>query len=432
MRKLTVSSQLFVGNRRRLREHMQGSSLAVVNANDLLPTSADGVLPMQPNPDLFYLTGIVQEQTMLLLAPEAQDEKLREVLFLREPDPHLKTWEGDKLSKDEAQRISGIRNVRWLREYPSTFHRLMCEVEHVYLNSNEHPSAALEVASRDERFIHQTVSKYPLHHYHRLARILHELRAVKSPPEIELIRQASDITRKGFARVLRRVKPGMNECEVEAEFAHEFIRHGARFAYPPIIAGGANSCVLHYTQNNRPLRNGDLLLLDVAARYANYNSDVTRTVPVGGRFTRRQRSIYDAVLRVLREVIKATVKGKLLRDWQKEAETVVEHELLELGLLKQRDLKKQDPDNKALKKYFMHGVGHPLGLDVHDVSLGNRPFAPGWVLTVEPGIYLPEEGFGIRLENDILVGEDEPLDLTASIPIEASEIEDLMSRGSKA
>ena len=432
MRKLEVSSQLFVGNRQRLREHIQGSSLAVVNANDILPTSADGVLPMQPNPDMFYLTGIAQEQTILLLAPDAQDEKLREVLFVREPSPHLKIWEGDKHSKEEAQRISGIQNVRWLAEFPSLFHKLICELEHVYLNSNEHPSAAREVASRDERFIQQTVRKYPLHQYHRLARILHGLRAVKSEQEIALIGHANEITRKGFLRVLRKVKPGINECEVEAEFAHEFIRNGARFAYPPIVAGGANSCVLHYTENNRPLRNGDLLLLDVAARSANYNSDVTRTIPVGGRFTRRQARIYDAVLRVLRAVIKTTVKGKLLRDWQKEAEAIVEHELLELGLLKQSDLKKQDPDNKALKKYFMHGVGHPLGLDVHDVSLGNRPFAPGWVLTVEPGIYLPEEGFGIRLENDILVGEDEPVDLTASIPIEASEIEDLMSRGSKA
>ncbi len=410
---------------------MQGSSPAVVNSNDIPPTSADGVLPMQPNPDLFYLTGIVQEQTILLLAPEAQDEKLREVLFLREPEAHLRTWEGDKLSKEEAQRISGIESVRWLREFPSTFHKLMCEAEHVYLNSNEHPSAALEVASRDARFIQQTISKYPLHRYHRLARILHHLRAVKSQPEIELLRQAGDITRRGFIRVLRKVKPGMNECEVEAEFAHEFIRHGAGFAYPPIIAGGGNSCVLHYTQNNRPLRKGELLLLDVAARYANYNSDVTRTIPVGGRFSRRQRQVYDAVLRVLRAMTKATVKGKLHRDWQKEAETVVEHELLELGLLKQRDLKKQTSDTKAVKKYFMHGVGHPLGLDVHDVSLANQPFAPGWVLTVEPGIYISEEGFGVRLENDVLVDEAEPIDLTANIPIEASEIEELMSQTSR-
>ncbi len=432
MRHRAISSRLFVENRKRLREHLQENSLAVVNANDILPTSADGVLPICPSPDLFYLTGIVQEQTILLLAPDAQDEKLREVLFLIEPNPHLTTWEGAKLSKEEAQRISGIQRVRWLHEFPAIFRKLMCEAEHVYLNSNEHPSAALELASRDARFVQQTVSMYPLHQYNRLARVLHQLRAVKSQPEIELIRQAGDITRKGLMRVLREVKPGMNEGEVEAEFAHEFIRNGAGFAYPPIIAGGANSCVLHYTQNNRPLRKGELLLLDVAARYANYNSDVTRTIPVGGRFSRRQRQVYDAVLRVLRTMTKATVKGKLHRDWQKEAETVVEQELLELGLLKQRDLKKQDPDNRALKKYFMHGLGHPLGLDVHDVSFASHPFAPGWVLTVEPGIYIPEEGFGIRLENDILVGEDEPLDLTASIPIEASEIEDLMSRRSRA
>ena len=426
MRHKGITSRLFCGNRQRLTAQLLPNSIAVVNANDILPTSADGSLPMHANPDLFFLTGISQEQTILLVSPNVQNETLREVLFVREPVPHLKIWEGDKHSKEEAQRISGIQNVRWLAEFPNLFHKLMCEVEHVYLNSNEHPGAALEVASRDARFVQRTISNYPLHQYHRLARILHDLRAVKSEQETDLIGHASAITRKGFLRVLRRVKPGMNECEVEAEFAHEFIRNGARFAYPPIIAGGANSCVLHYVQNNQPLRKGDVLLLDVAAKYANYNSDVTRTIPVSGKFTRRQRRVYDAVLRAMRAVVKTAVKGKLHCEWLKEADAIVAHELLELDLLKKRDL--QDPDRKALKKYFMYGVGHPLGLDVHDVQLADRPFAPGWVLTVEPGIYLPEAGFGIRLENDILVTENDPIDLTENIPIEAEEIEDLMRR----
>jgi Xaa-Pro aminopeptidase len=426
MRHKRITSRLLCGNRQRLAEQLLPNSIAVVNANDILPTSADGSLPLHANPDLLYLTGIAQEQTILVIAPNAKDEKLREVLFLRKPGPHLRTWEGDKHSKEEAQRISGIQNVRWLAEFPNVFHKLMCELENVYLNSNEHPGASLEVASREARFVQRTTSNYPLHRYHRLARILHDLRAVKSEQEIDLIRHASMITSKGFLRVLRRVKAGMNECEVEAEFAHEFIRNGARFAYPPIIAGGVNSCVLHYVQNNQPLHKGDVLLLDVAAKYAHYNSDVTRTIPVSGKFTRRQRRVYDALLHAMRAVVKTAVKGKLHCEWLREADAIVAHELLELDLLKRRDL--QDPDKKALKKYFVHGVGHPLGLDVHDVQLAGRPFAPGWVLTVEPGVYLPEEGFGIRLENDILVTEKDPFDLTENIPIEADAIEDLMNR----
>jgi Xaa-Pro aminopeptidase len=424
----SVPAKLFVANRQRLTRRLLPNSLAVVNANDVLPTSADATLPMQPSPDLFYLAGISQEHSILLLAPDAPDEKLREMLFVREPNPLLTTWEGEKLTKEHAQRISGISSVRWLHDFPGVFHRLMCELEHVYLNSNEHPGAALDVASRDARFVQGTVARYPLHQYHRLARILHELRAVKSEAEVKLIREAAGITLKGYLRVLRRLKPGINERDVEADFAYEFIRQGARFAYPPIVAGGANSCVLHYVQNNQPLRKGSLLLLDVAARYNCYNADVTRTIPVSGRFTPRQRRVYEAVLRVLRSTIKLAVKGKHHRNWQQEAEAIMADELLTLGLLKSRDLKNQDARTPAVKKYFMHGVGHSLGLDVHDVHLANTPFAPGWVLTVEPGIYIPEEGFAIRLEDDILVTEHDPINLTESIPIEAEEIEQLMKR----
>jgi Xaa-Pro aminopeptidase len=414
-----------------LQARLLPGSIAVINANDILPTNADGALRLVPNSDLFFLSGIEQEESILVLTPDALDEKMREVLFLREPNPHLKTWEGHKLSKEEATRLSGIGQVKWLAEFPSFIHRLICEAEHVYLNSNEHMRAVVEVETRDARFARRLQEKYPLHQYHRLARILHELRVVKSETEIALLRKACAITRRGFLRVLRKVKPGMNECEVEAEFAHEFIRNRGNFAYTPIIAGGANSCILHYNQNDQPLRKGGVLLLDVAASYANYNADLTRTIPVSGRFTRRQRQVYDAVLRALRAVIRAAVPGRLHRDWQKEAQAVVTEELLGLGLLKPREVKKQDPDNPACKKYFMHGIGHPLGLDVHDVGHLNQPFAPGWVLTVEPGIYIPEEGFGIRLENDIVVTEGEPLDLMADIPIEAEEIEQMMNRGKR-
>lgn len=427
MRYQPIPEKLFAGNRANVAKLMLPNSLAVVNANDILPTNADGTLKLQPNSDLFYLTGVEQEETILLLYPDAHEENMREILFLRETSDLLATWEGHKLTKEEARLISGIKRVEWLSEFRPLFHRLMCEAEHVYLNSNEHKRAVVEVITREARFVADTRARYPLHDYQRLARLMHRLRAVKSEPELELIRQACAITKDGFQRVCRFVKPGVTETEVEAEFAHEFIRRGGNFAYWPIIASGKNACVLHYIQNDQVCRKGDLLLLDVASSYANYNSDLTRTIPVGGRFSRRQRQVYDAVLRVLRATAKAATPGKLPKQWQKEAESFMEHELLALGLLKPSAIRKQDPEKPALKKYFMHGVGHPLGLDVHDVTLTTEPIQPGWVLTVEPGIYIPEEGFAVRLENNIVVREGGNVDLMADIPIEAEEIEGLMN-----
>ncbi len=428
MRHASIPSKLFVENRARLTQLLQPKSLALVNANDILPTNADGSLRMQPNSDLFYLTGIEQEESILLLAPDAFNEKLREILFLREPNDHLKVWEGHKLSKEQAQKISGIQQVKWLSEFRGVLHLLMCEMENVYLNRNEHGRASVATETRDDRFVRDCQTRYPLHHYQRLAPLLHQLRVVKSAAEQDLLKQACAITRDGFRRVLRVVKPGINEAEIEAEFAREFIRRRGAFAYTPIIASGANSCILHYNQNDQPCRKGEVLLLDVAASYANYNADLTRTIPVSGKFTRRQRQVYDAVLRVVRAQTKSAVPGKLHRDWQKEAEALMTEELLALGVLKARDVKKQNPDQPACRKYFNHGLGHSLGLDVHDVAPAVQTFAPGWVLTIEPGIYLPEEGFGIRLENDILVTSGDTINLMADIPIEADEIEELMNR----
>jgi len=428
MRHAPIDPKLFIDNRRRLAAKLAPRSLAVVNANDIPPTNSDGSLLMQPNSDLFHLSGIEQEESILVLAPDAFDEKHREILFVRQPNEHLKVWEGYKHSKEDAQKISGIKTVKWLSEFPTMFRQLMCEMEHVYLNSNEHKRAVVEVESRDTRFVRETQREFPLHRYERLAPLMHALRVVKSDTEIALLKKACGITRKGFLRVLRKTKPGLNECDIEAEFAHEFIRNRAKFAYNPIIAGGANSCVLHYNQNDRPLRKGQLLLIDVGASYANYNADLTRTIPVGGRFTRRQKAVYNAVLRVMRAGIAGATAGKLHRDWQKESQAMMNEELLALGLLKKSEIKKQDPDNPACRKYFMHGLGHPLGLDVHDVGFTSEPFAPGWVLTVEPGIYLPDEGFGVRLENDIVVTENGAVDLMADIPVEAEEIEELMGR----
>jgi Xaa-Pro aminopeptidase len=421
-----IPAELFTGNRERLARLLLPQSLAVVNANDVPPTNADGTMRLTPNSDLFYLTGLEQEETILLLAPDAFDERQREILFLREPNELLKTWEGHKLGKEEARKLSGIQRVEWLSEFPAIFHMLMCEAEQVYLNSNEHKRAVIEVESRDARFARAAQARYPLHRYHRLARLMHALRVAKSEHELALLREACAITRRGFLRALKFARPGVNEREVEAEFAHEFIRRGGRFAYTPIIAAGANSCVLHYNQNDQSCRRGDVLLLDVGASYRNYAADLTRTIPVGGRFTRRQRQVYQAVLRVLRASIQGATVGKLTRDWLKEAQAMMNEELLALKLITRSDIRRQTEDKPACKKYFMHGLGHPLGLDVHDLGFASDPFAPGWVLTAEPGIYIPEEGFGVRLENDIVVTDDGPVDLMADIPIEADEIEDRM------
>ena len=428
MRYHLPDSRMFSRHRANLAELMLPNSLAVVNANDILPTNADGTLVLRPNSDLFYLAGIEQEQTILLLYPEAHEENMREILFLRESSDLIATWEGHKLTKEEARKISGVKRVEWLAEFRPLFHRLMCECEHVYLNANEHKRANIEVCTREARFTEDTQARYPLHDYQRLARLTHRLRAVKSDEEVRLLKQACAITKAGFLRVCKFMKPGVTETEIEAEFAHEFIRRGGNFAYSPIIACGKNACALHYLANDQRCRKGELLLLDVAASYANYNSDLTRTIPVSGRFTRRQRQVYNAVLRVLRAVSRAATPGKLPKQWQKESEALVEKELVDLGLLRLAEIKKQDPDKPALKKYFMHGVGHPLGLDVHDVADTTQPIQAGWVLTVEPAIYIPAEGFAVRLENDILVQANGNVDLMADIPIEAGEVERLMRR----
>ena len=428
MRHHPIQSALFSENRQRLRALLPAGGMAIVNANDIPPTNADGTLTGVPNSDLFYLSGVEQEESLLVIFPDAHDEKHREILFLRETSEHIAIWEGHKLTKPEARKASGIEHVMWLQDFPTIHRILMCQADTVFLNSNEHARAGIQVQTRDARFIQDTQAAFPLHRYERLARLMHQLRPVKSKSEVDLIREACGITRDGFLRVLLFVKPGVNECEIEAEFAHEFIRRRARFSYNPIIASGKNSNVLHYLENDKICRKGDVLLLDVGAAYANYAADMTRTIPVSGKFSKRQKEIYAAVLRVMRGCTAALVPGILPRDWQKHAEHLMEEELLQLGLLKPKDIKKQDPDRPALKKYFMHGVGHPLGLDVHDVAVTGQPIQAGWVMTVEPGLYIPEEGFGIRLENDILVTQDAPIDLMADIPIEAAEIEELMKR----
>jgi len=426
MRYTPIASELFVANRKRLAACLPTNALAVVNANDICATNADGSQNTIVNSDLFYLTGVEQEQSILLIYPDADDEKHRELLFLREPDLENELWEGRKLTKKAARELTGIQNIHWLSEFPRLFHRLMCECDHVFLNSNEHKRAIIETETREARFVAETIRKYPLHNYRRLAQLMHRLRATKSDLEIELIRKACELTGRGFERVLRFTKPGVSEYEVEAELLHEFVRGGGRPAYLPIIGSGINACCLHYVSNSKICGDGDLLLLDVGASYANYNSDMTRTIPVNGRFSRRQRQVYEAVLGILRKCIAGLAVGKKIKDWQREAEQMTERELVNLGLLTMQEIKRQDPEQPALKKFFMHGVGHPIGLDVHDVGLIVKPMEAGWVMTVEPGIYIPKENFAVRLENTVLVTKDGPVDLMSHIPIEAEDIERLM------
>mgnify|MGYP001344809522 CR=1 FL=1 len=328
-----------------------------------------------------------------------------------------------------ARELTGLRRVEWLDAFPRLFHLAMCQAEQVFLNANEHRRAAIVVETREARFVRDVRARYPLHHLRRLAPLLHRLRLVKAPAEAALLREACALTRAGFERAARCVKPGVNECELEAEFAHEFVRRRGGFAYSPIIASGANACVLHYLDNDQPCRAGELLLLDVGASYANYNADLTRTLPVGGRFTKRQRQVYEAVLRVLRAQIAGLTPGRKWQQWQDESEAPLARECVDRGLPKPRDLKRKvdDPMQKPVKKFYMHGCGHPLGLDVHDVDLPAEPFAPGWVMTVEPGLYLRDEGLGVRLENDVLITADGPVDLMADIPLEPDDIEALMA-----
>ena len=426
MKAVPLPSALFTQNREGLVRKLPARSVAVLNANDLMPTNADGIMGHSQNADLFYLTGVRQEETILLLAPDAFDRQHREILFVRQPNEQLAIWEGHKLTKDQATAISGITNVKWLTDFPGIFRQVICEMEHVYLNTNEHQRADVAVETRDQRFIRDCRARFPLHHYQRLAPLMHELRAVKSAYEIDAIKAACNLTGRGFRRVCKFLKPGVNETEVEAEFAHEFIRHKGQFAYPPIIAGGTNNNILHYNQNDQPCKPGDLLLLDVAAGLGNYMSDLTRTIPVSGKFTRRQKQVYNAVLRIFRAQVAACIPGKTTKDLRLECEERTARACVDLGLLKMSDLKKQKPDEPVVKKFFMHGVSHPIGLDVHDVTYNHFKLAPGWVVTVEPGIYLRSEGFGVRLENTVVVTENGPLDLMEDIPIEPGDIEQLM------
>ncbi len=435
MRYSPPPKEIFIENRRRLLKGLKPGSLAVVQANDIYPTNADGVMNFVQNSDLYYLSGVDQEETVLILFPGAPDEKMREMLFLKETSEQISVWEGEKLTKHQAAERSGIpvHSIHWLSEFDRLLRTVSFQGKRVYLNTNEHARASTEVESRELRFVRRCREEFPLHRFDRLAPLMHDLRVIKSKIEVELIREAIRVTNDGLHRVLRFVKPGVKEYEIEAEMIHEFIRQGAQgFAFPPILAGGKNACVLHYVTNNHVCHDGDLVLLDFGARQSNYNADLTRTIPVNGRFTKRQRSVYDAVLRVMRAATALLKPGVVLKDYQEQVGKIMEEELIKLRLLKTAEVRKQDPDKPLYKKYFMHGTSHHLGLDVHDVGDTWRPVAPGMVFTVEPGIYIREEGIGVRLENDVLITKSGAVDLMEKVPVEIEEIEGLMGKGARA
>lgn len=408
---------------------MKPSSLAVFNSNDIYPVSADSTMPFEQSRDIFYLSGVDQEESILVLFPDAPNPKHREMLFLTETNEHIAVWEGEKLTKERAFETSGVKTVFWLKEFDKVFYEVMTQVETIYFNTNEHYRANVATETREARFIKATKDKFPAHSWAKSNPILQRLRSVKDPIEIDLMQTACDITEKGFRRVLGFVKPGVSEFDIEAEFMHEFLRNRSKkFAYTPIVASGNNANVLHYIENNQECKAGDLILLDVGAEYANYSSDMSRTIPVSGRFTDRQKQVYNAVNRVKNEATKLLVPGAMWAEYHVEVGKIMTSELIGLGLLDKADVKNENPDWPAYKKYFMHGTSHHIGLDTHDYGLLYEPMQAGNVFTVEPGIYIPDEGFGIRLEDDVVIQKNgEPFNLMRNIPIEVEEIEDLMN-----
>jgi Xaa-Pro aminopeptidase len=427
MRYTPIDNSFFIQNRSKLAEKLVPNALAIFHSNDIYPTNADGTMPFRQNNDLFYFSGIDQEDTILLVFPDASDKRYKEVLFILETNEHLAIWEGAKFSKEEAKKLSGIETIFWFHEFDAILKQLVYDATTIYCNQNEHGRAEKLIDTRNDRFVETCKTRYPLHEYKRLAPLSNALRSIKSKSEIDTIQKACNITKDAFERILKSIKPGIKEYEIEADIIHEFIKQGSRgHAYQPIIAAGANACVLHYIQNDQVCKEGDLILMDFGAEYGNYASDLTRTVPVSGKFTARQKEVYTSVLTVFKQIKKRIKPGITLQELNTQTGKFVTEELLRLHLLSKKEVDAPD-GSLAYKKYFMHGIGHHLGLDVHDVHVKNEPLKEGMVITLEPGIYIPEEGIGIRLENDILLVTNGNIDLMEHIPLEIEAIESLMS-----
>ena len=429
MKYLPIGSKLFIKNRKKFIAEMQPNSLALFNSNDTYPISADSTLPFEQHRDIFYLSGVDQEESVLVLFPDCPKEKHREILFLKETNEHIAIWEGEKLTKEKAFETSAIKTVYWLQDMEKVLFEIMTQCDTIYLNTNEHYRANVETETREDRFTKWLKKRYPAHSVAKSNPILQRLRSVKEDIEIDLIQKACDITEKGFQRVLNFVKPDVWEYEIEAEFMHEFLRNRSKgFAYTPIIASGNNANVLHYIENNQQCKAGDLILFDTAAEYANYSSDLSRTIPVSGKYSDRQKAVYNAVLRVKNEATKMLIPGTIWAEYHLEVGKLMTGELLGLDLIDKADIQSEDPEWPAYKKYFMHGTSHHMGLDTHDYGILTEPMQANMVFTVEPGIYIPDEGFGIRLEDDVVIQKSgDPLNLMKNIPIEADEIEEIMN-----
>ncbi len=424
-----INNELFIENRKAFVAQMDAHSLAVFNSNDTFPISADSTMPFQQHRDIFYLSGVDQEESILVISPFSTNKEHREVLFLKETNEHIAVWEGEKLDKKQAFETSGITTVYWLDQFDVVFKQMMAEADAVYLNTNEHLRADTTVQTREDRFIKTVKVDFPAHQMRKSAPIMHRIRSVKSDIEIDLMQKACDITKLGVERILKFIEPGVMEYEIEAEFMHEFLRNrSAGFAYTPIVASGASACVLHYIQNNKECKDGDVILLDVGAEYANYASDLTRSLPVNGRYSDRQKAVYNSVLNVKKQAEKLLVPGTLIGEYHKEVGLLMQDELLKLKLIDKTDIKNQDPNWPAFKKYFMHGTSHFIGLDTHDLGLYTEVIKEGMAFTCEPGIYIPEEGLGIRIEDDLIIQKTgEPFNLMGNIPIEVEDIENWMN-----
>ena len=428
MKYLPIDNQLFINNRKKFSAKLATNTIAIFNANDVMPTNADGTMPFRQNNDLFWLSGVDQEESVLVIFPDHTDESQREILFLKETNEHIAIWEGAKLTKESALKTAGIKTVYWLNELEGKIAELIGKCNGIYLNKNIHSRSASSVETRDDRFRKMIADKFSETTIHEVAPIMHELRSIKSNFEIKLMQNACDITEKGLRRILPFIKPGVTEYEIEAELMHEFLKNRSNgFAYQPIIGSGVDSCVLHYIDNNKGCKDGDILLMDFGAEYANYASDLTRTIPVNGKFTNRQKAVYNSVLLVMKEATNMLRPGTIFKEYNAEIGRIMELELIKLGLLDKHDVQKQEAKSPLFKQYFMHGTSHYLGLDVHDVGDFDWPMKEGMVFTCEPGIYILEEKLGIRLENDILITANGPDDLMKNIPIEAEEIEHLMN-----
>ncbi|PCI33289.1 MAG: X-Pro aminopeptidase [Flavobacteriaceae bacterium] len=429
MKYTPINNQLFIKNRAKFIAQMKSKSIAIFNSNDTFTTGADSTLPFEQSSDIFYLTGADQEETILLLFPDALNPKHREILFVTETNAHIAVWEGAKLDKEQAKVTSGIQTIYWLQEFDKVFKDLMSESDTIYFNTNEHYRQSVVIETREDRFIKKCKQDFMAHKWEKSFPIMEDIRGVKEQEELDIMQTACDITNKGFRRVLPFIKPGVMEYQIEAEFMHEFLNNRSKgFAYTPIIGSGYSACVLHYIENNQMCKDGDMLLMDVGAEYANYSSDMTRTIPVNGRFTDRQKEVYNAVLHVKNEATKLLVPGTIWADYHQEVGKIMTTELIKLGLISEEDVKNEDPNWPAYKKYFMHGTSHHMGLDTHDYGTLKTPMKANMVFTVEPGIYIPEENMGIRLEDDVVIQETgEPINLMGDIPITVEEIEALMN-----